>query len=65
MTSSSEAPATPDPVIRRARGHVQEFGEDRSCIVSGCTTVLSRYNSGNLCWVHEDRVREATNPKGW
>lgn len=38
---------------RTGRGHVDSYGEGRVCASSGCTTQLSRYNSGFLCALHD------------
>ena len=35
----------------------KDFGEGRQCASAGCHTVLSRYNCGRLCWVHDDSSR--------
>jgi hypothetical protein len=42
-----------DGVARRdGRGFVASYGERRPCARSGCSTTLSRYNSGALCGLH-------------
>jgi len=41
----------------RTRGYIDDFGEGRVCATDGCDVVLSRYNSGGLCWTHEASVR--------
>jgi len=59
---SAPAPAPPADAGRtrlRTRGHVEDYGEGRGCSHAGCRTVLSRYNSGRLCWVHDNRSRAA------
>jgi hypothetical protein len=49
---SETAVGAPDPVVRRARGHVRSSTTDRTCTAPDCETTLSRYNHGTLCWVH-------------
>ena len=52
--------ATDPPVKRRTgRGHVDSYGEERTCLTPGCTTTLSRYNSGMVCAVHGARESRA------
>lgn len=34
------------------RRSIRTFGTDRTCAFEGCTTRLSRYNSGSLCSTH-------------
>ncbi len=42
-----------DGVARReGRGFVTSYGDGRQCATSGCSTSLSRYNSGRWCWLH-------------
>ena len=53
-------PADPGRARLRTRGHVENYGEGRACSHPGCRTVLSRYNSGRLCWVHDNRERAAS-----
>jgi len=50
--------ALPDRSRLRTRGHVEAFGEGRVCATAGCEIVLSRYNSGRLCWTHEQSRNE-------
>ena len=60
-------PAAPDPLSHerlRTRGYIADFGRGRTCSTPGCRTLLSRYNSGRLCWVHDDRSRAVVDPKG-
>jgi len=47
----------PDRSRLRTRGHVEDFGQGRVCATAGCEIVLSRYNSGRLCWTHEQSSR--------
>jgi hypothetical protein len=44
----------------RHPGYIEEFGQDRVCVALGCGVVLSRYNSGQRCWTHEQALRAAT-----
>jgi hypothetical protein len=64
---ASEASATdglrtarhdPEPGERRrtGHGHIDSYGEGRTCEAPECTTALSRYNSSGACWLH-DRTR--------
>jgi len=53
-------PAEPGRTRLRTRGHIEDYGEGRDCSDPGCRTVLSRYNSGRLCWVHDNRSRATT-----
>lgn len=46
---SPPAPAPWEPVV--VRNTVYNDGKTRCC-VPGCTTILSRYNSGPDCWAH-------------
>lgn len=47
-----QLPGTP----RRGRsGHVTSYGAGRSCSTVGCATLLSMYNSGDLCALHSIR----------
>ena len=39
---------------RRTRGHIRSYGAERECAAEGCTTVLSRYNAGTVCWRHTE-----------
>jgi hypothetical protein len=41
---------------RTGKGHVDSYGEGRVCAGPGCTTALSRYNSGSLCSLHDKAV---------
>jgi hypothetical protein len=36
-----------------SRGGSRRFDEGRVCAEDGCVTVLSVYNSSDLCWQHE------------
>jgi len=56
-------PAEPSRARTRTRGHIEDFGEGRACSVQGCRTMLSRYNSGRLCWVHDNRSRAVADGK--
>ena len=40
--------------------YIEEFGEGRVCVAVGCGVVLSRYNSGQRCWTHEQAFRAGT-----
>lgn len=31
----------------------KDYGRGRICAHEGCSTILSRYNSGNVCAAHE------------
>ena len=48
-----------DPVILRGtspggvRHKTRRIDVRRTCAARGCTTVLSAYNPGTLCWQHE------------
>lgn len=63
---ANTAPALPVPIDldpdapgqrrRTGKGHVDSYGEGRVCAASGCTTQLSRYNSGGVCSLHEPVV---------
>jgi hypothetical protein len=33
------------------------FSDGRICREFGCSTLLSRYNGGELCWQHQPRAR--------
>lgn len=37
------------------RGGYQSYAPDELCAAAGCTTVLSRYNSTNMCAQHDPR----------
>jgi hypothetical protein len=41
---------------RTGKGHVDSYGLGRVCGASGCSTQLSRYNSGSVCWLHDMAV---------
>jgi hypothetical protein len=46
---------TPDGTARReGRGFVHSFGRNRTCVTTGCTTQLSRYNKAAFCWIHDE-----------
>ena len=44
------------PPRRPPRGYVDSYGEKRVCSRDDCTTTLSRYNSSELCWTHENEA---------
>ena len=48
------APRKRGPSLVRARGNIEDFGAGRACSVPGCTTVISRYHRGVVCWAHDD-----------
>jgi hypothetical protein len=41
---------------RTGKGHVDSYGEGRVCAALGCTTELSKYNSGIVCSLHDEAV---------
>ena len=58
---SSPTPIKPPRERFRTRGYVADFGAGRTCAAPRCETMLSRYNSGRLCWVHEKHTRSREN----
>jgi hypothetical protein len=59
-------PPVPDPGRRerlRTRGYIADFGRGRTCSEPECRTLLSRYNSGPLCGLHDARSRAVADPK--
>ena len=42
------------------KGHVDSYGQGRVCAAPRCATLLSRYNSGCVCWLHETVVVMST-----
>jgi hypothetical protein len=59
------ASGSPDPngertvLKRRTRGHIESYGQGRTCLEPGCDTALSRYNKEALCWQHLDELQRA------
>jgi hypothetical protein len=60
VTSERTAVATtavketaPGVARRTGRGHVDSFGDGRTCSSPGCPTKLSRYNGSAVCAVHD------------
>jgi hypothetical protein len=54
-TAGADAPRQRrGPSTIRTRGNIEDFGSGRKCAVAGCKTLISRYHSGGLCWVHDD-----------
>ena len=45
---------------RTGRGHLTSYGDGRLCAMRDCATKLSRYNSTQLCSVHERAGLRAT-----
>jgi hypothetical protein len=61
-------PATPAPTeptkvgrppARRGRGHIDSFGDGRTCLTPGCETTISRYNREPVCWRHIEEHKDA------
>jgi hypothetical protein len=48
--------ARPGERRRTGPGHIDSFGDGRTCAVDGCATRLSRYNAGAVCAKHADDV---------
>lgn len=62
--TASESSATDGPRMARhdpapgerrrtGHGHIDSYGEGRTCEAPDCTTALSRYNSSGACWLHD------------
>jgi hypothetical protein len=60
MATTGSTPVRPSktPLTR-------SFGENRTCIASGCDTTLSRYNPDDFCFVHRDQVPQQHVIRRW
>lgn len=50
-------------IVSMAGNKVITYGVGRECEFLGCKTILSRYNRGGACSVHEEAVR--VQPHKW
>jgi hypothetical protein len=45
--------------LARTRGHIRSEPLGRICRVADCETTLSRYNRGDVCWMHAQAPGDA------
>ena len=58
---ATPAPTEPTSVGQRRRtsGHIDSFGDGRTCLAPGCNTTVSRYNKEPVCWRHIEQHKDA------
>lgn len=66
MPSSSPGPAADsagadrEAIPRKIRGHIEAYGQGRTCAEPGCDTALSRYNKAARCWTHAQAAQRSS-----
>lgn len=54
MSTGSAIPAGTRPIVDKTAG-LTSYAEGQACSAEGCTTLLSGYNSLNVCARHDPR----------